>query len=220
MSLRQVVMVLLLMLSCSQSLRAREIVVGIEPVAIKKMAFIFTPVVLPDLITAKMAFEYRVHNKFNVVLPLESKWMDYRRAIKWVANMVNAREKNVPEAWYKPDAQIKPGWNIDLFQFKISSGLGVKWFPFSEAMTNAFFVKAMFMAGYERFHAYGAEGRKDSAVFTQVASIGYNWVKKNRFTFGFEAGQEYSLHTNPVKGLPILLDGFLPFLQFSVGFTI
>jgi hypothetical protein len=78
----------------------------------------------------------------------------------------------------------------------------------------------MLMAGFERLHAYHAEGRRDGAVFTEVMTIGYSWVKKNRFTFGFEAGQEYTLHTNPIKDMPILLDGLMPFLQFSVGFTI
>lgn len=214
MGFKRIMLAMIVLLGCL-NLSAKEIVLGIEPVPIKQVALIFTPIVLPDLITAKMAVEFRLNNKFNLVLPVEAKWMDYRRAIKLVAE-----DKTAPESWYQEDAQFKPGWNIDLYQFKISSGLGVKWFPFSEAMTNAFFVKAMFMGGYERLNAYSAEGRKDSAVLTEVFSIGYNWVKRNRFTFGFEAGQDYTWHTNPIKGMPVLLDGFLPFLQFSLGFTI
>lgn len=212
--------VMLVLAQVSLSLFGREIVVDVEPVPIKKMAVLFTPIVLPDLISAKAAFEYRINNKFNLVLPLEAKWMDYRRAIRMVAKMLNTADQNVPATWYKSEGALKPGWNIDIFQFKISSGIGAKWFPFSESMTNAFFVKGLFLAGFERLHAYGKEGQKDGAVFTEVLSIGYNWVKRNRFSIGFEAGQEYSLHTNAVKGMPILLDGFLPFLQFSLGFTI
>lgn len=219
MGMKQVFMVLLLMLGC-QSLNSREIVVGVEPTSVKNMAVLFTPVVLPDLISAKASFEYRLHDKFNLVIPVEAKWMDYRRAIKMFAKLMQAPRQDVPEYWYRRDALVKPGWNINIFQFKISSGIGAKWFPFSQSMTNAFFVKGMFMVGYERLHAYNAEGRKDGAIFTEVASIGYNWVKRNRFTFGLEAGQEYSLHTNAINGLPIFLDGFLPFLQFSLGFTI
>lgn len=220
MGFKQMVFVLFVQL-CSMTLSAREIVVGIEPVPRKNMALIFTPVVLPDLLTAKFAFEYRMHNKFNVVLPIEAKWMDYRRVIRMASKVFNAPDQNAPASWYGDKSQLKPGWNIDLYQFKISSGVGVKYFPFSEAMTNAFFLKAMFMGGYELLHAYGkGEGRKDGAVFTEVFSLGYNWVKKNRFTFGFEAGQEYTWHTNPIKGMPILLDGFMPFVQLSLGFTI
>lgn len=203
----------------SLSLSAREIVVGIEPVPVKNIAIMFTPIVLPDLITVKAAFEYRLHRKFNLVLPIEAKWMDYRRVISYFSEL-GGMEGNLPQDWYKPDSQLKLGWNIDIYQLKISSGIGTKWFPFSEAMSNAFFVKAMFLAGFERLHAYAAEGRKDGAVFTEVFSVGYSWVKKNRFTFGCEIGQEYTLHTNPIEKMPILLDGFMPFMQFSVGFTI
>lgn len=216
MKMRQLLLIFIAMLS--YTLFSKEIVIGPELVPKKTMAFLVTPVVIPDLISAKIGIEYRLHDKFNLIIPVEAKWMDYRRAIKFFGE--NAGQENLPEAWYKPDAQIKPLWNFNIYQLKISSGVGVKWFPFSESMTNAFFVKGMFLAGYERLNAYGVDGKKEGAIFTEVASIGYNWVKKNRFTFGFELGQEYSWHTNPIKKMPIVVDGFLPFMQFSLGFTI
>jgi hypothetical protein len=219
MGIRQIVVAVLLLLSCP-SLMSREIVEGMELVADKKMAFLFTPIVLPDLLSVKLAFERSFHPKFNWILPVEAKWMDYRRVIKFGAQLFNAPDKNIPESWYGEKSQMKSGWNIDIYHFKISSGLGLKWFPFSQAMTNAFFVKAMMMAGYERLVAYGADGLKEGAIFTQVGSVGYTWVKRRWFTFGVEVGEEYSFHTNPIEHMPILLDGLLPFLQFSLGFTI
>lgn len=207
-----------LVIFSSQSLLSREIVVGIEAVPVKKMAILFTPIVLPDLISAKAAFEYRLHKKFNLVIPVEAKWMDYRWAIKWGSSLFGG-PSDVPEKWYDKNLLLRVGWNIDMLQFKISSGLGAKWFPFSESMTNAFFVKTLLMAGYEHFNAYGAEGGQDSAVITHVLAMGYNWVKLNRFTFGFEVGEEYTWHTNPIKGIPVLISGLMPIFQFSLGFT-
>jgi hypothetical protein len=203
----------------SQSLLGKEIVVGIEPVPIKKTAFLFTPVVFPDLLSAKAAFEYRLHRKFNLVIPLEAKWMDYAWAIKTGAKIFNVSQ-DLPRVLYLPDRALRPGWNIDILQFKISTGVGAKWFPFSESMTNAFFIKTAVLAGFEHFNAYHAEGKQDSAVFTHVLTIGYNWVKRGRFTFGFEIGEEYVWHTNGIKHMPILVDGLVPLMQFSLGFTI
>lgn len=202
------------------SLNSRDIVVGIEPKPIKKYAFLLTPVVLPDLLSAKAAFEYRIHKKFNLIIPLEAKWMDYRWAIKTGAKIFGASDQNVPESWYQEGNTVRPGWNIDFMQFKISSGIGLKWFPFSESNTNAFFIKTLFLAGIEHFNAYAAEGKRDSAVLTPVMTIGYNWVKREKFVFGFEVGGEYVFHTNPIKNLPILVNGFVPVAQFSLGFTI
>jgi hypothetical protein len=203
-----------------QSLIAKDIVVGIEPLPVQKMAFLFTPVVIPDLISAKAAFEYRLYRKFNLVLPIEAKWMDYRAAIKLGSKLFKQRS-DVPEYWYRPEQMVKIGYNIDIAHFKLSSGLGLKWFPFSEAMTNAFFVKTSFLVGYEKFNAFTVEGKQDSAVLTHVVTIGYNWVKRRSFTFGFEVGEEYVWHTNGIKGMPILIiDGLIPILQFSLGFTI
>lgn len=219
MGMRRLFVVVVAILTC-QALASKEIVLGVDMVPQRKMALLFTPVVLPDLISAKAAFEYRLHRHLNLVIPLEAKWMDYRRTIKFAAKLFGASETNVPEDWYRENNSLRVLWNIDLSQFKISSGAGVKWFPFSESMTNAFFVKTLLMVGIERLNAYGAEGKKDGAVFTHVLTVGYNWVKNNRFTFGIEGGEEYTLHTNATVGLPILLDGLMPLIHFNLGFTI
>jgi len=211
---------MLVALVLSSSLLAEDIVVGVNFLPIRKIAVLFTPIVLPDLISVKAAFEYRLHQKFNLVIPLEAKWMDYRAAIKWAAKAFDAPRQDVPESWYGEDVAIRPLWNIDFSQFKLSTGLGAKWFPFSESMTNAFFLKSTLMVGIERFNAFGAEGIKDDAVFTHVFTLGYNWVKRNGFTLGFELGEEYTWHTSPIKGLPILISGFMPIFQLSLGFTI
>jgi hypothetical protein len=218
MGMRRIFLVVVLALA-SQSLFCKEILVGVELVPIRKMAVIFTPIVLPDLISAKFAFEYRLHRQFNLIIPIEAKWMDYHRAIKLGARIFGG-DSTLPETLYDKNRQFRIGWNIDFSQLKISAGVGAKWFPFSESMTDAFFVKTLMMVGYERFFAYSAEGRKDAAVFTHVATIGYNWVKGNRFTFGFEAGEEYTWHVNAIKKLPMLIGGLMPILQFSLGFTI
>ncbi|HXW52876.1 MAG TPA: hypothetical protein VEL47_02095 [Myxococcota bacterium] len=199
---------------------AEDIVVGIELLPVRKIAVLFTPIVLPDIISAKAAFEYRLHPKFNLVIPVEVKWMNYRELIRFGARLFKAKNQNVPESWYGENVSPRIAWNIDISQLKVSTGLGAKWFPFSESMTNAFFLKSTMMVGVEVFNAYGAEGRKDDAVFTHVFTIGYNWVKRSGFTFGFELGEEYTWHTSPIKELPILLDGLMPILQLSLGFTI
>lgn len=219
MRMRQFFLVVVAILVSTAAL-SKEIIIGVEPIKQKKIAMLFTPIVLPDLLSAKAAFEYRLHKKFNLVVPVEAKWMDYRRAIKFAVSAFGGQDTTIPESLYAPDQSLKIGWNIDFFQFKLSSGLGVKYFPFSESMTNAFFLKTLFMAGYERFNAYSAEGRKESAVLTHVVTIGYNWVKLNRFTFGFEVGEEYTWHTNPIKNIPMLISGFMPLFHLSLGFTI
>lgn len=211
----------------SHSLLSKEIVVGVERLPERKLAVILTPIVLPDLISAKAAFEYRLHRKFSLVIPVEAKWMDYRAAIKLGARVFNAPRQDVPEAWYEEDARVRPMWNINFAQFKLSTGIGAKWFPFSESMTSGFFVKSTAMVGFERFNDYNADLIKDSAVITSVVTIGYNWVKRNGFTFGFEVGEEYTWHTNPIEGLPplknglpMLISGFMPLFHLSLGFTI
>jgi hypothetical protein len=208
-----------LMALLSQSLLSKDIVVGVDFVPKREFAVLFTPVVVPDLLSAKAAFEYRLHDKVNLVIPVEAKWMDYRRTIKTVGGWFGA-QNNIPESWYDDNSILRSGWNIDLMQLKISSGLGIKYFPFSQSMSNAFYLKTLAMAGYENIYAYDKEGNVDSLVLTGVLTAGYNWVKNNRFTFGFEAGAEYTYHTNPIEEMPILLEGFMPMLQFNLGFTI
>ncbi len=197
----------------SSTLLAKDIVVGVDYVPKRQFALIFTPVVLPDLISAKAAFEVRLHDKINLIIPVESKWMDYR-------GLVNAFAGDGALQSYYQNPSMKLKWNFDIMQFKIASGLGVKYFPFSESMTNAFFIKTLGMVGFEYFNVYEAEKEINSAVLTGVLTTGYNWVKNNRFTFGLEAGVEYNWHTNAFKDIPALVSGFLPILQFSLGFTI
>ena len=201
------------------SLSAKQIVVGVDFIPQRTVALVFTPLVLTDPISAKFALEYRMHPKFNLVFPVEAKWMDYRAAIK-LASKILSLPSNAPEHWYRDGAMVKPGYNIDYSHMKLSGGLGIKYFPFSESMSNAFYIKTIAMAGVERFNAFGAEGQKDGAVFTHALTIGYNWVKGNVFTFGLEAGEEYSIHTNPIAKLPRPFLGFAPLLQFSLGFNI
>lgn len=201
----------------SFQLCAREVVVGIEMKPQRKIAFMFTPVVLPDLISAKAAFEYRLHRKINLVIPIESKWMDYRWAIKMGGSLFGQRD-DLPEYLYRPNAAVKPKWDIDYAHFKISSGAGIKYFPFSESMMDGFFLKTIFMAGVENFEAFHAEDKRISAVFTHAFTLGYTWVKGRNFALGFEVGEEWSMHTNPIDNLARPFAGFMPVLQFNLGF--
>ncbi|HXW60744.1 MAG TPA: hypothetical protein VEK06_04305 [Myxococcota bacterium] len=209
---KRYVMLMLSALSLN-SLFAEEIVVGIEPIPQRQVAILFTPIVIPDLISAKMAVEYRLNPKFNLIFPFEGQWMDYRWAIRLF-------DQEFPGDVYNPDRVIRPGWNFSYSHWQISAGLGLKGFPFSQSMTNAFFLKSTLLAGVERFNAFGADGVKDSAVITTVFSLGYNWVKGNVFTFGVEAGIEHAYHTNPIEKFPSPFSGFSPLLQFSLGFLI
>lgn len=209
---------ILFFLTCTASIRSEQILVGVERKIPAKNALLFTPVVLPDLISFKMAYERTLGRKFNLVVPLEAKWMDYHHAIKWGAKLFGAGS-DYPESLYTSGG-LRPGFNIDMLHFKISTGVGVKWLPFSESMTNAFFIKTLAMVGLERMKSYTPLAKNDGAVFTHVATLGYNWVKPSGFTFGFEVGEEYTWHVNPMKKMPpILVSGFLPIVQFSLGFT-
>ena len=201
----------------SYSLSAREIVVGVETIPKRNAAFIFTPVVLPDLFSAKVAFEYRIFSKFNLVIPIEAKWMDYR----WATRLFDSTNE-YPEMLRTNDNLLSLGWDIDFSQLKVSSGLGVKFFPFSESMVSSFYLKTLFMVGAERFFDYREKGgRKDSAVFTHVLTAGYSWVLGSGFIIGGEFGEEFIYHTNPIKNLPgLIISGFNPIMQFNLGFTI
>ena len=204
----------------SQSLIAKEIVVGVEHITKSNFAILLTPVVIPDLISAKLALEYKLHTHLNLVVPLEAKWMDYRAAIRLGASMFTSDYMNYPQEWYAPDNQLRVLLNIDFSQAKLSTGLGVKYFPFSESMTTAFFMKTLLMLGVERFYSYEEEARKDSAIVTHVLSLGYNWVLGRTFICALELGEETMWHSNPVKNLPFPAFGLMPFMQFNLGFTI
>lgn len=195
------------------SLHAEEIVIGVEEIPQRNVAVLFTPIVIPDLISAKMAVEYRLNPKFNLVFPLEAQWMDNRWAIRLF-------DKKFPDSLYGSARKIKPGWNIDFSHWKVQTGLGLKAFPFSQSMTNAFFLKTTLLAGVERFNAFSAEGVKDGALITLVLSLGYNRVRGNVFTYGVEGGIEHNYHTNVIDKFPSPLAGFTPFIQFSLGFLI
>lgn len=203
----------------SQSLLAKDIVVGVELVPKRNHALVFTPIVLPDLFSAKMAYEYRVHDHVNLVFPLEAKWMDYGGAIEMIGGWAG-KPAGFLKKFYDEDELFTIGWNFNFSQLKISSGIGVKYFPLSDSMSSAFFINSFFMVGYEHFYDYNAEKPSDSAVFTGVLTFGYRWVMGNRFMLGFEGGGEYTWHTNPIEVLPVLINGFMPILQFSLGFTI
>lgn len=199
---------------------AIQYVTGIENVVVPKFHFNFTPVVVPDLISAKLAIEYRLHRKFNLVVPIEAKWMDYHQAIKWGAKILK-KPGDYPERWYKENRKLKPGFDIDIAHHKVSTGIGAKWFPFSESMKNAFFVKTTGMVGAERFFAYKTSKVQDSLVLTHSVTIGYTWVKRSGFTMGVEAGEEFVWHSHPIEKLPrLFMSGFLPVIQFSLGFTL
>lgn len=213
------VLTLMVALLLSQSVLSREIVIGVDFRPQKTMSFLLTPLVLTDLIAAKAAFEYRLHRKFNLVIPVEAKWMDYRLAIKLGAKIFNV-EENVPEYWYRPQAAFRPGWNIDYSHLQISSGAGIKYFPFGESMQDAFFIKTLALVGIERFNAFAAEGQKDSLALTHALTFGYNWVKGDVFTLGFEFGEEWVYHTHAIAKMPRPFLGFSPLLQFSLGFNI
>lgn len=207
----------------SQNLISKEIVVGVERIKKSNFSFTLTPVVIPDLFSAKLALEYKFHPHFSVVLPVEAKWMDYRWAIRLAAKTAGESDyMNYPQDWYDASKQpMIPGWNIDFSQMKISSGLGVKYFPFSEALTTAFYIKTLLMLGVERFNSYHGEGIQDSAIVTHALTVGYSWVKGDWFSFGLEAGEEIMWHTNPIEGLPTIgFNGLMPILQFNLGFTI
>lgn len=198
---------------------ATQFVVGIENVVVPRIHFNFTPVVLPDLISAKLAVEYRMHRKLNLVVPFEAKWMDYHDAIKLGARIFN-KKGDYPESWYKENRRLKPGFDVDIAHHKVSTGIGVKWFPFSESMKNAFFIKTIGMIGFERFFSYKTETVQNSAVLTHAVTFGYSWFKRSGFTMSVEAGEEFVWHTHPLPKLPhLFLSGFLPMVQFSLGFT-
>lgn len=175
------------------------------------MAIILMPVVMPDIFSAKVAFEYRLSKTLNLVIPLEAKWMNYR----WALQIFN---KNFPEVVYKRENQIKPIWNFDYSQILIQTGIGLKGFPLGESMSSAFFMKSGLLFGIERFNAFSGEGVNYSAIITLVWSAGYSWVMGKIFSLGLEAGMDYSFHLNPIKNYPSLFDGFAPFLQITTGF--
>src|SRR5580704_7339822 len=88
MGIRQFFLILMAML-LNLTAMSEEIVRGVERVPERQMAMLFVPIVIPDLISVKAAFEYRLHPKLNLVVPLEAKWMDYRRAIRLGAKLFN-----------------------------------------------------------------------------------------------------------------------------------
>lgn len=179
----------------------------------RTMAVLFTPIVIPDLISAKAAFEYRLHKNFNLVVPLEFKMMNYRTFFN-----VLLGEDNAVAKLNKEGEPIRLLWSFDLKQVKISTGVGVKWIPFTSSMASGFFVKSTMLGGYERLE--DSRDKSNGVVFTHVISVGYTWVMKDRFTLGIEGGEEYTWHLNAIQGLPgLLLDGFMPIAQFSLGFT-
>jgi len=181
----------------------------------KTMAFWLTPLVIPDIFSFKAAFEYRLHNKIKLVLPLETKFINYRQIVKWATNKSG---KNYPEDLYNPSNIIKPGWNFDYSHIKIATGAGVKIIPWSESMKSAFFIKSIFLVGYDRFNALGAQDVRDGVFLGSALTLGYEWVVSN-FICGLELGAEYDYHTNPIEKLPVLFKGFSPLFQFSLGFT-
>ncbi len=213
------IVTLIAALLLSQSVLAKQIVTGVDFIPQRNFSLQLTPLVLTDLISAKIALEYRLHSKFNLVFPLEAKWMDYRWAIKLGGQLLNIPE-NIPEYWYRPKAAIRPAWNIDYAHTHVSSGAGLKYFPFGESMQDAFYIKTLAMLGVSRFNAFSAEGERDSLTFTHVLTFGYNWVKGNVFTFGYEFGEEWTFYANPMDKMPRPFAGFTPILQFSLGFNI
>lgn len=196
-----------------------EILLDIQARPIRKFAVVFSPIVVPDLISAKMAFEFKIHRKFNFIWPIEAKWMDYRWAIESVSSAIG-KDKQEYRKLYDPNKSINLGWNIDFYQMKVSSGIGLKWIPFSEAMTSGFFLKTAFLLGIERFNAFAAEGIKDGAVFTHNLSLGYSFISMGGFLWGLELGGSYVWHTNPIRDLPPMIRGFVPFLHINMGFAI
>ena len=178
------------------------------------MAILFTPIIIPDIISFKTAFEYALHRKINLVIPVEAKYVNYRSLIKYFTRNNN---KNFPEDLYKSSNFIKPGWNIDYSHTKIATGFGVKIFPFGETMRSAFFIKNIYLVGFERFNAFSAEGIRDGVFLGTALTLGYNWVVAN-FICGLELGAEYDYHSNAIEKLPRLFKGFAPLFQFSLGF--
>lgn len=213
MSAKKIFLMFFLCCCASNYIFSEEILADVELRPAKKMSFLFAPVVVPDLLSAKAYFEYKLSRKFNIVVPIEAKWMDYVLPLKFLG-----LDKKVQDFYSTSD--LKPLWDINFSQLKISTGLGAKWFPFSESMTNNFFVKASTLIGFENFYSYLQEKSQQSAVITLNLGLGYTWIKLNGFSFGFESGFDYILHTNPIKNIPtVMIAGFSPYLQGTIGLT-
>src|SRR5580658_6004075 len=95
-----------------QSLVAKDIVVGVEFVPERQFALLFTPIILPDLFSAKAAFEFRLHDKINLIVPLETKYMDYGSAIRTVGKWAEAKGDFLAEL-NNPKNLWGLAWNFD-----------------------------------------------------------------------------------------------------------
>ncbi|OPZ22777.1 MAG: hypothetical protein BWZ03_00703 [bacterium ADurb.BinA186] len=145
--------------------------------------------------------------------------MDYRWVIGGFGRLFNVQQ-DIPAFWYRDNAAIKIGWNFDYSHIQFSQGFGVKYFPFGESMTSAFFIKTTALIGIESFNAYSAEGERDSLALSHNLTVGYNWVFFDALNLGFEAGEEYVFHTNPIDKMPRPFAGFSPVIQAFLGFNI
>ncbi len=225
MIIKKMGLIIFLLSLFNYSLFADEVVVGVELKPINTMSLLFTPVVIPDLLSAKMAFEYKLHRKLNLVIPLEAKWMDYGGLFRLIGKTFNIEKEMDPQEWYSGKYGFKPLWDIDISQIKVSSGVGIKYFPFSGSMQDGFFLKTAALIGMERFYLYKSKTNQDSAVLTGNLSSGYTFVTYFNLAFGGEVGVDYIYHTNPPKTLPkyvtpvFFLSGFSPFIQGHIGFV-
>ena len=181
------------------------------------MSIIFSPIIIPDLFSFKTAFEYKLNDKINLIIPVEAKYMNYSRFFSWLIKK-NSPDFNFPDDLY--NKSIRLNWNLDYSQLKLSSGVGIKYFLAGKSMHSAFFVKNIFLISYERFNAFSQESIKHAAALGTALTLGYNWVVNQAFVCGLELGAEYDYHINPIKKLPILWKGFSPVFQINLGFNI
>lgn len=215
----------ILLLSCffTATLFADEVVIGIHPRPIPKKSLFITPFVVPDLISAKASFEYKVHKKLNLIIPLEAKWANYGFLFSKIAQWTGSEEVR-PENWYSGEYGFKPGWDINISQLKISTGLGLKYLPFSDGFdSEGFYLKTSTMLGFEHFYLYNLKKSHDNLVVTESLSLGYSFMTDFGLIFGPEMGCDYVWHIQGPKNLPryinpvLFISGFVPFLQANIG---
>lgn len=225
MLIKKINIMLLLSVFFTSVLFADEVVIGIHPKPIPKKSLFITPIVIPDFISAKAAFEYKVHKKLNIVIPLEAKWANYGLLFSKIAELANSEEVR-PENWYSGKYGFKPGWDINISQLKISTGVGVKYIPFSDGFdSEGFYLKTASILGFEHFYLYNHKKSHDNLVLTHNLSTGYSFFTDFGLIFGPELGLDYVWHIQGPKNLPryvnpiLFISGFVPFLQFNLGIS-
>ena len=101
--------------------------------------------------------------------------------------------------------------------FMFTPSVGVKFYLMGDALNNGFYIWPEFRAGYAKLRDANNNEMAEVATIGAKATVGYNWVFENGFTFSGGIGVIYDQLLHERSGLTQYI--LAPAVDYNIGYS-